>query len=104
MIQKQPDGYTEVRAVNSIAMSRRGYPAEHVEAVKDAYRRLYRDNGAPMAEKFEDLCKDYADVPAVLRLCTALTATAAGCHGRALEVARHDDKRVVDPQPVSTVD
>ena len=39
--------------------------------------------------------QDYADVPAVLRLCDALAATADGVHGRALECARSDDKRIV---------
>jgi len=85
----------EVRAVNSIAMTRRGYTPEHIEAVKDAYRRLYRDNGAAMAEKFEDLRREHAKVPAVQRLCAALSASAEGCHGRALEVMRPDNKRVV---------
>jgi UDP-N-acetylglucosamine acyltransferase len=84
----------EVRAINSIAMSRRGYSPEHVEAVKDAYRRLYRDNGAPMAEKVEILRREYRDVPAIRTLCDALTATADGVHGRALENQRSDDKRV----------
>ena len=28
----------EVRAINSIAMNRRGYSAEHIDAIKDAYQ------------------------------------------------------------------
>ncbi len=85
----------EVRAINSIAMTRRGYCPEHIEAVKDAYKRLYRDNGAAMSEKLEDLRQDYLDVPAVNMLCDALSATADGVHGRALELCRADDKRTV---------
>lgn len=85
----------EVRAINSIAMTRRGYEPEHIEAVKDAYKRLYRDNGAPMSETLEQLRRDYPHIPAVRRLCDALNASADGVHGRALEVARHDDKRTV---------
>jgi UDP-N-acetylglucosamine acyltransferase len=85
----------EVRAINSIAMTRRGYQPEHIEAVKDAYKRLYRDNGAPMSETLAELRRDYPHVPAVRRLCDALNASADGVHGRALEVARHDDKRTV---------
>ncbi|MBT8485022.1 MAG: acyl-ACP--UDP-N-acetylglucosamine O-acyltransferase [Phycisphaerales bacterium] len=85
----------EVRAINSIAMTRRGYPAEHIDAVKDAFKRLYRDNGAPMVEKLEQLRGDYPEVPAVLRLCDSLAATADGVHGRALENFRHDDKRAI---------
>jgi UDP-N-acetylglucosamine acyltransferase len=83
----------EVRAINSIAMTRRGYSAEHIEAIKDAYKRLYRDNGAPMSDKLVELKRQYHAVPAVLRLCDALLAAAEGVHGRALEVKRHDDKR-----------
>jgi UDP-N-acetylglucosamine acyltransferase len=83
----------EVRAINSIAMARRGYTPEHIEAIKDAFRRLYRDNGAPMSEKITDLRRQYAHVPAVAALCDALEAAADGVHGRALEVHRNDDKR-----------
>lgn len=83
----------EVRAINSIAMARRGYSPEHIEAIKDAFKRLYRDNGAPMSEKISDLRREYAGVPAVAMLCDALVATADGVHGRALEVHRSDDKR-----------
>lgn len=89
----------EVRAINSIAMTRRGYSPEHIEAVKDCYKRLYRDNGAPMADKIIDLKQQYRDVPAVLHLCEALTAAAEGVHGRARESHRPDNKRHV-PQTV----
>jgi len=83
----------EVRAVNAIAMARRGYPPEHVEAVKDAFRRLYRTNGAAISRKIDPLSREYSHVPAVQRLCLALCASAEGVHGRAREVFRHDDKR-----------
>ncbi len=83
----------EVRAINSIQMTRRGYSAEHIEAVKDAYKRLYRDNGAPMSDKLVDLKREYCHIPAVVQLCDALFAAAEGVHGRALEVRRIDDKR-----------
>lgn len=86
----------EVRAANTIAMVRGGYRPEHVEAVKDAYKRLYRDNGAPMADRLAELRLDYPDVPAITRLCDALAAAAVGVHGRALELSRADDKRTVE--------
>jgi hypothetical protein len=47
-----------------------------------------------MAEKVEILRREYRDVPAIRTLCDALTATADGVHGRALENQRSDDKRV----------
>lgn len=83
----------EVRAINSIAMVRRGYQPEHIEAVKVAFKRLFRENGAPMTDKISELRETYASVPAVIRLCDALAMAAVGVHGRAREVDRSDDKR-----------
>ncbi|MCL4209180.1 MAG: acyl-ACP--UDP-N-acetylglucosamine O-acyltransferase [Phycisphaeraceae bacterium] len=83
----------EVRAINAIAMSRRGYPPEHIEAVKEAFKRLYRTNGAAISEKLSGLVEEFPDVPAIRKLCDALAAAAEGVHGRALEAARPDDKR-----------
>jgi UDP-N-acetylglucosamine acyltransferase len=83
----------EVRGLNSIAMKRRGYSEPHIEAMKDAYKRLYRDNGAPMSDKIIELKEKYHDVPAVIHLCDALIAAAEGVHGRSAENDRHDDKR-----------
>jgi len=86
----------EVRAINSIGMTRRGYSPEHIDAVKDAFKRIYRENGAPVAEKLEQLRIDFAEVPAVITLCEALSATADGVHGRARENSRADNKRTVE--------
>lgn len=83
----------EVRAVNSIALTRREYPPEHIEAIKDAFRRLFRDNDAAMGEKLADLRCRYRNISAVTALCDALAATANGVYGRALELNRIDDKR-----------
>ena len=91
----------EVRAINSIAMVRRGYDPAHIEAVKDAYKRLYRDNGSAMADKLMELRRDYREVPAVLRLCESLEASADGVYGRALEIRRADDKRAVEIKSAS---
>ena len=90
----------EVRAVNSIAMNRRDYEPDDIDAVKDAFRRLFRDNDATMSEKIEALRQSYPHVDAVTALCNALTATADGVHGRAREQKRVDDKRSADlPAP-----
>ncbi len=86
----------EVRAVNTIAMNRRGYNAEEVEAVKDAFRRLFRDNDGPMTEKLPAVREAHPDVGVVITLCDALAATADGLHGRAMELKRSDDKRAVE--------
>ena len=74
-------------------MLRYGYPPEHIDAMKDAHKRLYRSNGATFSEKLEQLEQEYAEIPAISRLCSALAASACGVHGRALEVARPDNKR-----------
>lgn len=91
----------EVRAINAIAMTRRGYSQAHIDAIKDAYKRLYRDNGSAMSDKIVELKREYCDVPAVVHLCDALAAAADGVHGRAREVMRADDKRRV-PAAVAT--
>ena len=85
----------EVRAANSIAMTRRGYDQDHIEAIKDAYKRLFRDNDAAMSERLADLRRSYPFVGAVSKLCDAMAATAAGIPGRALELNRADDSRAV---------
>jgi UDP-N-acetylglucosamine acyltransferase len=87
----------EVRAINSIAMVRRGFVPEHIDAVKHAFKRLFRENGTmAISDKIIELRRLYADVPAVIRLCDALDASAIGVHGRAREVTRSDDKRGVE--------
>ncbi len=86
----------EVRAVNTIAMVRRGFSSEEVDAVKNAYRRLYRDNGKPMQERLAGVLAEYGEVKPVVQLCESITASINGVHGRALELSRHDDKRAVD--------
>ncbi len=85
----------EVRAVNSIAMTRLGYPPDQIDAVKDAFKRLFRDNEASMREKISELRRSYDGVPPVRQLCDALEAAARGVHGRALEIHRSDDKWAV---------
>jgi UDP-N-acetylglucosamine acyltransferase len=83
----------EPRKVNEVLLTRRGVPALHVEALKDAFKRLYRDNGAPISEKVVDLRREYAGIPEIVHLCDSLDASARGVHGRALETRRTDDKR-----------
>jgi UDP-N-acetylglucosamine acyltransferase len=84
----------EVRNINSIGMARRGFAPDHIAAVKDAFKRLYRDNGSSsMNEKLATLRETYAGIPAVVHLCNALDASADGVYGRAREVERRDNKR-----------
>jgi hypothetical protein len=48
-----------------------------------------------MAVRIAELRAEFAGIEQVHELCDALTASAAGVHGRALERARTDDKRSV---------
>lgn len=91
----------EVRGFNQIAMERRGFAEEEIEAIKDCYRRLFRENGAPMSEKMVGLRAEYSDYPLVRRLCDFLARMAEGVHGRQFERSRADDKRALrlDPLP-----
>jgi UDP-N-acetylglucosamine acyltransferase len=82
----------EVRKTNNIAMSRLGYEQAHIDAVKEAFKFLYRDNGAPIAAKLDDLRQRFVDVAAISKLCDALSASAGGVYGRARENQRLDDK------------
>lgn len=86
----------EVRSVNTIGMNRRGYDSHDIEAIKEAYRRLFRENDAAMIEKLGDLRAAFPHVDVIWRLCRALAAASEGVHGRALEVCRSDDKRAVE--------
>lgn len=86
----------EVRALNSIAIARQGYHPDHIDALKDAFKRLFRDNHSAMTERIAILRQDYPQVPAVTSICDSLSATADGVHGRALELKRIDDKRTVE--------
>ncbi len=83
----------EVRGHNAIAMRRLGLGDAEVEAMKDAYKRLFRDRGGSILEKLAALRRDYADFASVQTLCDAVLETAGGVHGRAQESQRADDKR-----------
>lgn len=102
----------EVRKPNNVGMERRGYSEVDVDAIRDAFRRLFRDsngrdasardsvregpNGATtMSERMASLRQEYPDSVPIRRLCDALEASARGVHGRARELSRADDKRAL---------
>ena len=82
---------SEVRALNVIGLSRRGFSAEDIDAMKDAFKRIFRGN-SNVSGHVEDLRAEYPHVKAVQTLCDAITASSSGTHGRALEAQRTDDK------------
>ncbi|MFM8732117.1 MAG: acyl-ACP--UDP-N-acetylglucosamine O-acyltransferase [Phycisphaerales bacterium] len=83
----------EVRGHNHIAMARRGFTETDIGAMKEAYKRLYRDRGGSLAEKISGLLAKYPGVRSVDILVNAENARARGVHGRSLEVQRTDDRR-----------
>jgi UDP-N-acetylglucosamine acyltransferase len=83
----------EVRGHNHIALSRRGFTEIDIEAVKEAYKRLFRDRGGDLSEKIASLRANYPESRSVQMLCDAVTATSQGVHGRALEGLRTDDRK-----------
>ncbi|MCA9284999.1 MAG: acyl-ACP--UDP-N-acetylglucosamine O-acyltransferase [Phycisphaerales bacterium] len=90
----------EVRSPNRTGMERRGFDESHIEAIRECYRRLFVENGGPMADRMRSLRDEFPDVPAVAKLCDALAARAEGVHGRSLEVLRQDKKRTLQLQPL----
>jgi UDP-N-acetylglucosamine acyltransferase len=83
----------DVRGHNAIAMRRMGLVDAEVEAMKDAYKRLFRDRGGSIVEKIGLLRRDYPGFGSVCTLCDSVLQTAGGVHGRAQENQRTDDKR-----------
>jgi UDP-N-acetylglucosamine acyltransferase len=83
----------EVRGHNHIAMARRGFTETDIGAMKEAYKRLFRDRGGSLAEKISGLLAKYPGVRSVDILVNAVNAQARGVHGRSLEVQRPDDRR-----------
>jgi UDP-N-acetylglucosamine acyltransferase len=85
----------EVRGHNAIAMRRMGLADAEIEAMKDAYKRLFRDRGGSILAKLDALRADYSSFGSVMTLCDAVLETTGGVHGRAQESGRSDDKRGV---------
>lgn len=83
----------EVRKHNEVLMRRRGYSDEDVDAMKEAYKQLFRDRGGSMLDKVTALRSRFATNRPVQTLCDMVLEAGAGVNGRALEVRRTDDKR-----------
>ncbi len=75
----------EVRAVNVVAMARRGYTEEQIEAMKEAFKRLFRENGGSITQRMRSVLDDLGEHASVEHLCEAIAASAQGKHGRSHE-------------------
>jgi UDP-N-acetylglucosamine acyltransferase len=92
---------SRVRGVNTIGLARQGYPAEAIERLKDAYRRLFRgqngeDEGAPpvghVAAALDHLEQAYAGDECIATLVQFMRNKMAGVYGRYREAARPDNR------------
>ncbi|MSR29045.1 MAG: acyl-ACP--UDP-N-acetylglucosamine O-acyltransferase [Phycisphaerales bacterium] len=82
-----------IRGYNHVAMSRLGWNETELEAVKDAYKRVFRAKGGDIESKVEGLLRDYPQSKAVRKIIASVRAIGDGLNGRSLEVARTDNKR-----------
>lgn len=82
-----------IRGFNQVGMSRLGYDEKEVEAVKDAFKRIFRTKGGSAASEMKGLRAAHPKSQALARIMAALQQISGGVNGRALETARTDDKR-----------
>lgn len=89
---------SEVRSVNTIGLLRHGFTDDDVKALKDAYRRVYRnttdESAGPLSitQRLDALDAKYPGNPHVHDLVTFLRNTASATHGRYLESLRKDKR------------
>jgi len=77
----------EPRKVNTTALLRHGWTPEEVEAVRAAFKQLFRGDD-PMAITMGKLRAKEDASPQVMRLCDFLERTQLGVHGRYRETLR----------------
>jgi len=83
---------SRVRGVNVIGLQRAGFEEREVEALRAAYRRIYR-SGEPRKQVLEALCEDAGTEDAVLHLLESLQRTELGAKGRYRESLREEFAR-----------
>ncbi len=82
-----------IRGYNNVAMSRIGMSEKEIEAVRDAYKRIYRLRGGAGVTKIASLVRDWPTSKAIRRIADSVQAVNDGLNGRSLESKRTDDKR-----------
>lgn len=85
---------SRVKCVNTVGLKRKGLTKETIEALKEAYKLIYR-SGFTKAQAMEILEKRRPQYPEVLKLIGFLRAVEKGRQGRAREALR---KAPVAPQ------
>ena len=75
----------EARAVNVVAMSRQGYSDVEIDAIKDGFKRIFKENGSSFNDRIQSLSDSYLEFECVQCLCEAMKLSACGKHGRSNE-------------------
>jgi UDP-N-acetylglucosamine acyltransferase len=78
----------EPRKVNTTALVRRGYEPAEIEALRHAFKRLYRNMDEPMQKAIDELRLKGDAPPSVHRLCDFIERTMMGVNGRYKECLR----------------
>ena len=78
----------EPRKVNTTALARRKWSEDDINALKVAYRRLFRADNGPMTHAMQLLRAEPAQADCVLKLCDFLERMTMGVHGRWRETLR----------------
>ena len=78
----------EPRKVNTVALARRGFTDREIDALKLAYKTLFRDHEAPMSVLVRQLLDDPKQPACVHELCDSLDRVRLGVHGRWRESLR----------------
>ncbi len=86
---------SEIRMINGVGLERSGFSQEDIQALKDAYMKLYsrraRLTGTAICDRVQALLDTPSINPRVKELCTFLMRSFAhGRHGRYLESLRRD--------------
>jgi UDP-N-acetylglucosamine acyltransferase len=77
----------EIRGINSVGLKRRGFKAEAVNALREAYRLLYR-SGLPKPDAMAEVEKTYGQFPEIKTVIEFLRASDLGHMGRRRDARR----------------
>lgn len=78
----------EPRKINTTAMQRRKWAEADIEAMKTAYKRLFRLENGPMQQTMAQIRAEEGAPEPVLKLCDFLERMTMGVHGRWRETLR----------------
>jgi acyl-[acyl carrier protein]--UDP-N-acetylglucosamine O-acyltransferase len=82
-----------VRGVNVIGLQRGGVAESEIEALREAFKRVWR-SGDPRSRTIEGLKSEFAASPSVTRLVRELEQTDLGQKGRHRESLRAEFTRI----------